>query len=158
MDTALWSGAEKGDAGMWPILLSADGAAARLVPEGAPEVQELHAKDLRINQRLAGGGSLSLVCSESKLTCTGVDRQGQPLRWAWNLVGGKGQKSAVRAVTSKSIDYQFGGTEYRLKVPAGSGRCEQLANGDIRLVGSDSGKLVLVLGPNQRGQVAPAGN
>jgi hypothetical protein len=158
MDTALWSGAEKGDAGMWPILLSADGAAARLVPEGAPEVQELNTKDLRISQRLAGGGSLSLVCSESKLTCTGVDGQGQPLRWAWNLVGGNGQKSAVRTVTSKSIDYQFGGTKYRLKVPTGSVRCEQLADGDILLVASDSGKLVLVLGPNERGQVAPASN
>lgn len=160
MDTALWSASASAPVGMWPILLPADGAASALAPDGAPVVRESNAKDLGIEQPLAGGGTLSVVCQEDQITCAAVNGQGRPLPWAWKLVGGEGQKSSVRAVTDGAVDYHYGATGYHLKVPPGSGHCQLMENGDICLVANPAGKLVLRLDADDRsaapGMASPA--
>ena len=141
VDGARGSGPEK--AGMWPVLLSPDSERTLLLAEGPPVVQELNQKDLSISQALRGGGTLKMVCSESSFTCTGVDGRGKPLRWAWDLVGGARQKSAVQTITSNRVVYQDAGRNYLLELSSGS--CQQLANGVIRLNPNRSGQLRLVL-------------
>ena len=144
MDEALWSGAEK--AGMRPVLLSANGETSPLTPEGPPVVKELNRTDLSIRQPLRGGGTFSIVCGETRVTCTGVDGQGQPLHWAWDMVGGARQKSAVQTVMPNGVAYHYAGMNYQLKLSPDAGSCEQLDNGAIRLSSNRSGKLVLMLG------------
>jgi hypothetical protein len=143
MDGALWSGTEK--TGMWPVLLSSNGEKSPVAPEGPPVVKELNRTDLSITQPIRGGGTFSIVCSETKVTCTSVDGQGKHLRWAWDLVGGAQQKSAVQTVTKKGVAYRFTGINYELRLSPAAGFCEQLGNGTIRLSPNSSGKLVLVL-------------
>jgi hypothetical protein len=108
-------------------------------------VKELNATDLSISQPVYGGGVFSIVCGETKVTFTGMDDRGQPLRWAWNLVGGAQQKAAVQAVTPNGITYHFAGMDYRIKLSPHEGSCEQLGDGSIRLNPSSSGTLVLNL-------------
>ena len=144
MDGARWSGTEK--AGIWPVLLSSDGKNAPLAPDGPPVVVELNPTDLSIRQPLRGGGAFSIVCCETKVTFTGMDEQGKPLHWAWDLVGGARQNSVVQTVTSNSIAYHSAGMNYQLSVPPDTGSCHRLGNGAIRLSPSSSGKLVLLLG------------
>ncbi len=143
MDAALWSGA--GKAGIWPMLLLSDGKTSPLVPDGPPVVQELNKTDLSIKQLLRGGGVFSIVCEENKVICTGVDGQGKPLPWAWDLVGGDQQKNAVHRVTPNSISYQQGGVDYQIRPAPGAGFCQQLDNGAIRIGPDSSGKLTLML-------------
>jgi hypothetical protein len=143
MEGSLWSGPEK--AGLWPVLLSPDGEKSPLMPDGPPVVKELNPTDLSIRQPLGGGGTFSIVCGETNVTFTGVDGQGQPLRWAWDMVGGAKQKSAVQTVTSNSIAYHGTGIDYQLRLAPGAGSCQQLENGAIRLIPDGSGKLVLLL-------------
>jgi len=143
MEGSLWSGPEK--AGLWPVLLSPDGEKSPLTPDGPPVVKELNPTDLSIRQPLGGGGTFSIVCGETNVTFTGVDGQGQPLRWAWDMVGGAKQKSAVQTVTSNSIAYHGTGIDYQLRLAPGAGSCQQLENGAIRLIPDGSGKLVLIL-------------
>jgi hypothetical protein len=142
MDGARWSGTAK--AGMWPVLLATDGTKSPLILEGTPVVKELNAMDLSISQPLRGGGRFSIVCRESNVTFTGVDGQGQPLRWALDLVGGARQKSAVQNVTSNSIKYSYTGVNYQLQLAPDAGSCQQLSNGDLRLSPNSSGKLILI--------------
>ena len=144
MDGALWSGTEK--AGIWPVLLSADGGKSSMLPEGPPVVKELNLTDLSIRQPLRSGGSFSMVCNETNVTFTGVDGQGQPLRWAWELVGGARQKSAVQSITRDSISYHYDGVDYQLRLSPDGGSCEPLASGAVRLNSNRAGNLVLVLG------------
>ena len=108
-------------------------------------VKELNATDLCIRQPVCGGGVFSIVCRETKVTFTGMDDQGQPLRWAWNLVGGAQQKATVRAVTPNGVAYHFTGMDYLLKLSPHEGSCEQLGEGSIRLSPNTSGRLVLIL-------------
>jgi hypothetical protein len=143
MDAALWSGPEK--AGIWPLLLSPNDEATPMTPEGSPVVKELNRTDLSIQQPLRGGGSFSIICRETNVTCAGVDEQGQPLRWAWDMVGGAHQRSVVQSAASNSITYRYSGVRYELKLSPGS--CEQLTNGAIRLAPNSSGKLGLTLSP-----------
>jgi hypothetical protein len=143
MDGALWSGPQK--AGIWPVLLSADGTASPMVPEGVPAVKALNSKELGIRQPLRGGGSFSIVCGETNVTFCGLDEKGQPLHWAWDMVGGDQQKSAVRKVASKGVSYNHCGTDYEILLAPGEGLFQQLENGSIRLCPASSGKLVLVL-------------
>jgi hypothetical protein len=143
MDAALWSGTEK--AGIWPVLLSSDGEKSPLAPDGPPVVQELNPTDLSIRQPLAGGGTFSIVCSETNVTFSGVDGQEQPLRWAWDMVGGARQKSAVQTVTANGIAYHYTGVDYQLRLAPNAAACRQLDNGAIWLIPDDSGKLVLIL-------------
>jgi hypothetical protein len=144
MDGALWSGPEK--AGIWPVLLSPDGAKSPMTPDGPPVVKELNATDLSITQSLRGGGTFSMICREAQVTCTGVNGQGKPLNWAWDLVGGATQKAAVQTVTSNSIAYNFTEMDYQLNLSPDEGTCQQLDTGGIRLKPNSSGKLVLILG------------
>ena len=146
MDGALWSGSGSNAVGMWPVLLSSNGITSPITADGPPVVKELSPTELSIRQSLAGGGTLSFVCGETKITFTGVDGKGQPLPWAWDLVGGAQQASAVQAVTSNSINYRYAGTNYQLRLAPKAGSCRQLSNGDIRLVPDGSGQLVLTLG------------
>jgi hypothetical protein len=141
MDGCLWSGTKQ--AGMWPVLLSPAGEDSPMPLDGPPVVKELNRTDLSIMQPIRGGGTFSIVCLESNVTFTGVDAQGQPLRWAWVLAGGAGQKSAVQSVTPDGVMYHQVGVSYQLKLSPGAGSCRQLDNGDIRLTADSSGKLVL---------------
>lgn len=144
MDWAFWH--KKAEhVGMWPVLLSLDGTITPMAPDGPPEVKELSSKELSIRQSLGGGGTFTIVCSESKLTCVAVNGQGQPLRWAWNLVGGLGQESVVQTVTLQGINYQFKGTDYQLRLLPNSGSCQKSSNGDIQIISNNSGKLVFDL-------------
>jgi hypothetical protein len=147
MDGARWSGKEK--PGIWPILLSPDGEKSPLAPDGPPVVKELNPTDLSITQPLRGGGTFSVVCSEARVTFAGVDGQGHPLRWAWDLVGNAQQKSAVQTVTPNAIAYHYTGTDYQLRLSRDGGSCDQLGNGNIRLSPNSSGNLILLL--NQPG-------
>lgn len=140
---ALWSGTEK--AGMWPVLLSPDGEKSPLTPEGPPVVKELNRTDLGIIQSIRGGGTFTIVCRETKVTCTGVDGRGRPLHWAWDMVGGERQTSAAKTVTSNGVTYLYSGMNYQLRLSPHSGSCQQLENGAIRLSPNSSGKLVLNL-------------
>lgn len=144
MDWASWSrsGGPK-TTGMWPVLLSSDGTASPMVPQGAPEVKELNARELSVRQPLHDGGSFSMICSERKVACNGINRDGRPLRWAWNLAGGAGQKAVVRSVDSDRIHYQFGGMDYELRISSGS--CRQLAGGNIQIDPGTAGKMILIL-------------
>ena len=144
MDGALWSGIEK--AGMWPVLLSTNGNNLSLAPDGSPVVKELTPTDLSIRQPLRGGGTFSIVCGETNVTFTGVDRQEKPLPWAWDMVGGAQQKSAVRMVSSNCVAYNYSGVNYQLRLAPEAGFSEQLSSGAIRLHPASSGKLVLILG------------
>jgi hypothetical protein len=144
MDWVHWSGSRTNRAGMWPVLLSTNGANSAMTLAGPPLVKELNATDLSIQQPLSDGGVFSIVCSETNLTFTGVDRQGQALPWAWNLVGAR-QKSAVQNVTSNRITYSYAGVKYQLQVAPNAGSCQQLSNGEIQLSPNRAGKLVLTL-------------
>jgi hypothetical protein len=146
MDVGLWSSSGTNAAGMWPVLLQSNGTTPPMIPDGPPMVKELSPTDLSIRQSLAGGGTFSIVCGETSITFTGVDGQGRPLRWAWDLVGGAQQTSAVQTVSSNTINYRCAGTDYQLKLAPKAGSCQQLGNGDIRLSPDSSGRLVLVLG------------
>jgi hypothetical protein len=143
MDGACWSGTEQ--AGIWPVLLSAGGDKTPLTPDGPPVVTELNQTDLSIRQPLRDGGTFTIVCSETKVTCTGVDGQGKPLRWAWDLVGGEQQKAAVQTVTSNSVAYHLTGMNYQIRLSPDAGSCQQLENGAIRLNPNQSGKNILIL-------------
>ncbi len=147
MDGARWSGTAK--AGIWPVLLSADGKASPLALDGPPVVSELNATDMSIRQPLRGGGIFSIVCCETKLTFAGINEQGKPLHWAWDLVGGAQQDAVVQTVTTNSIVYHSAGMKYQLRIAPDAGSCHQLGNGAIRLSPNSSGTLVLNLAPTK---------
>ena len=144
MDGALWSGPAK--AGIWPVLLAPDGGTSALTADGPPVVTELNATDLSIRQPLQGGAVLTMVCGEARVTFTGDDGQGQPLRWAWDMVGGSQQALAVVEVTPQNITYHYTGASYQFRLAPETGFCEQLTNGAIRLHPNDAGTLDLILG------------
>jgi hypothetical protein len=75
-----------------------------------------------------------------------MNGQGQPLLWAWDLVGGARQKTAVQSVAADAITYQSAGGSYQLKVAPGAGSCQRLDDESIRLSPNSSGKLVMNLG------------
>ncbi len=141
MDWAVWSKAGEPHAGMWPVLLSSDGTASSVRCEGQPVVKELNKQDLDIEQTLADGAKLSMVCSERKICFAGADANGQPLHWALKLVGGPRQNAIVQSVRPQVIRYRYLETDYQVKVASGS--CEQLANGDLQLNPDRSGKVML---------------
>ena len=148
MDGGMWSGSGTNAVGMWPVLVATNGTTSNLTASGAPVVMETSPTDLNIQQSLGGGGILSMACSESNLTVSGVDAQGQPLHWALNLIGGAQQQATVQTVSSTSVAYQFNGVNYQLQVAPGTGNCVQMGNGDIRITPNSAGKLVLLLDVN----------
>jgi hypothetical protein len=143
VDWAFWSRAGEKRAGMFPVLLSADGATSPMRPGGAPAVKPLNSTDLSIVQPLKGGGSFSLVCAERRVTARGLDAQGRPLRWAWNIVGGDPLKSTVKEVGPACVVYTHAGVEYRLKLRPGSGSCRQRMDGTLELQPNKKGILVM---------------
>jgi hypothetical protein len=145
MDGALWSGSGTNAVGMWPVLLSPDGEPSPMTPEGPLVVKELNQTDLSTQQSLRGGGIFSIVCREADVTCTCVDGQGRPMRWAWELVGGVQQRSAVQTVMPNAVLYHDAGVKYELKLFPGAGSCQQLVNGSIRFISNGAGKLVMIL-------------
>jgi len=145
MDAALWS-SDTQPAGIWPVMLSPDGTPSPMTPDGSPVVKEDSRTDLCIQQALRGGGTFTVICGETKLTFTATNGQGQPLNWAWDLVGGDRQKSAIQTVTANSVVYHDNGSTYQLRLAPDTGFCRQLANGAIRLSSDRLGKLVLILG------------
>jgi hypothetical protein len=147
MDGRLWSGVEK--AGIWPVLFSPDGKTSPMIPDGPPVVRELNKTDLSIRQPLRGGGTFSIICGETNVSFVGVNKQGQPLRWAWDLIGGSQQKSAVQAVALNSVTYHYAGANYQLGLSPGTAFCQPSGNGVIRLSPDRSGKLVLILGSTE---------
>lgn len=145
MDWATWSHLGTGHIGMWPVLLTPDGAASAMKPRGSPTIKELGPTNLSIQQPLEGGGAFSIICSETRVTFSGVDQGGLPLHWAWCLVGGPKQEAVVRIVGTNSITYQYAGTDYQLRLASNSGFCQRLTNGDIRISANLSGKLEIEL-------------
>ncbi len=148
MDWAHWSKSTTEPAGMWPVLLVPGGGSSPMVPLGPPVVTELNATDLSIRQPLAGGATFTAICSETNLTFVGVDGLGQPLLWAWRLVGGDGQRTVVRKVEPDKIKYLYNGIDYRLRIFPGSGTGRELDNGDILLSPNKSGVLTLFFEQN----------
>ena len=144
MDGSLWSGKEQ--AGIRPVVLSAEGGASPMVPDGPPVVKELNQTDLSISQPLTGGGAFVMVCREANVTCTGVDGQGKPLRWAWDMTGGDSQKSVVQKVESNRLTYRANDVNYELRLSPDAGSCQQLPDGTIRMIPNSSAKLVMALG------------
>ena len=87
-----------------------------------------------------------MVCGETHVTFAAMDGQGQPVRWAWNLVGGAKQQTAVTTVTTNHVGYQSAGTDYQLRLAPEGGTCELLSNGTIRLNANHAGEMILILG------------
>ena len=142
MDWALWSKSEgRKRTGLWPVLLSAGDVASPLAPTGPPVVREISSKELSVQQPLADGGLFSITCGESGIRFAGADRNRRPLPWALVLDGGAGQKSVVRNVAARHIDFQFQSVNYQLNLEPGT--CEQMPDGTIRLKPDASAKLAL---------------
>jgi len=144
VEGALW-GTKRQKAGMFPVVLSADGTGSPMEPNGAPVVKELNATDLSIAQPLLGGGSVNIVCSENKITFAALDAQSQPLKWAWDCIGGSKQASAVQNVKAGSVSYLYAGARYDLTIASDSGSCQQMDDGVVRLTPNAAGSLVLLL-------------
>jgi hypothetical protein len=140
---AFWSRTGSARAGMWPVLEGADGAVSPMQPAGVPVVKELNPTDLTIQQHLKNGGLFSIVCDEKHVTFIGLGGQGQPLKWAYQIVGGAQLKSMVKEVRAASVVYSYSGVDYQLKLGSQAGSCRQLEDGSIQLVPNDAGKLIL---------------
>jgi hypothetical protein len=140
MDGGQWSGNGTNGVGMWAVLRS---NASFLMPQGLPAVKESNPTDLNIVQPLGGGGAFAITCTESNVTCVGTNALGQPLNWAWLLVGGSQQTSEVQNVGSNSITYSDNGADYQLNLDAGS--CQQLGNGNLSLVPDTNRRAILDL-------------
>lgn len=145
MDGGQWSGSGTNSVGMWPVLLSSNGTPSPMVTGSQPTVQELDPRDLSIQQPLTNGGNFSIVCCETNITCMGTNTQGQPLPWAWDLIGGTQQSSVVQNVTSNTITYLYQGASYQLQILPGAGSCQQLSDGTLRLQPNATGKLIINL-------------
>ncbi|HSY43876.1 MAG TPA: hypothetical protein VK811_08180 [Candidatus Acidoferrum sp.] len=140
-DWAFWSNSGRQRAGMWPILLRVDGSASPMQPDGQPIIKELNSTDLRIDQPVRGGRSISFVCRESEVQITTLDSAGKSAQWACDLIGGAGLKSVLKQVSASAVTFNHLGEEYQLKAKIGS--CRQLDDGNVRLLPNKSGILVL---------------
>ena len=145
MDASQWSGIGTNSAGMWPVLISSNGATLFMSAAGPPEIKALNPTDLNIQQPLHGGGTFSMTCCEANFTCAGKDGQGNPLPWALDLVGGAQQSAVVQSVTPAAITYNYQGAHYQLRLGPGAGSCQPLGDGTIRLRPNASGTLTLML-------------
>lgn len=145
VDWAFWSDSGKKRAGMFPVLVSADGSTTPMQPAGDPVVKELNSTDLSIVQPLKNGGTFSIVCTEKSLAFSGMEGQGKPLNWAWEIVGDDRFESTVKAVNAEAVVYHHSGVDYQLKLAPEMGSCRQLADGSIQLMSNDTGKLTMKL-------------
>jgi hypothetical protein len=145
VDWAFWSDSGRHRAGMFPVLVSSDGATSPMRPEGVPVVKKLNSSDLSIVQALKGGGTFSIVCAVKAVICSGMDAQGKPLNWAWKIVGGEHLGAIVEKVNTESVVYSHSGVDYRLKLGVREGSCRRFDDGSIQLMPNNAGKLVLEL-------------
>lgn len=143
VDWAVWSHSGTRNAGMWPVLLEADGSTSPLKTEGMPTAKELDSTELSIEQPLTDGGIFSILCSEKTVTFRAMDGQGKPLNWAYDIVGGPALKAIVDHVGTTTVSYSHSGVNYRLKL--GSGSCREPQQGSLQLRPNAAGKLVLKL-------------
>ncbi len=143
VDWGFWSRSGRERAGLYPVALGPDGAAAPLQVAGLPMVKELDAKTLSIEQPLAGGGKFTLVCSEKRVMLAAKGVRGERLPWAAELAGGSRLKSLVKSVAPKQLVYHHSGLEYPLTL--GAGACRQSEDGSIRLSPNEKGTLILEL-------------
>ena len=116
-----------------------------MVAGSQPTIEELDPRNLSIQQPLTNGGNFSIICCETNIICTGTNAQGQSLTWAWDLIGGTQQSSAVQNVTSNTITYLYQGATYQLQIAAGMGSCQQLGDGSLRFLPNAAGKLTINL-------------
>jgi hypothetical protein len=144
VEGALWA-TKREQAGMFPVIIAADGTRSPVQTDGSPVVKELNATDLGINQPVIGGGGFNIVCGENKMTITAVDGHLQPLKWAFECIGGAKQASAVRDVNPGKVDYVCGGATYSLNLAPNSGSCQQMSNGTIRLTPNPAGSLIMLM-------------
>jgi hypothetical protein len=147
VDWARWSDGGRQPAGMFPKLIQPDGTAQPLQPDGAPVVTESKRTALQVEQPLRGGGTCSIQCDETKVVFAAVDAHGQPLPWAWDIVGGDCLKAIVKHVEPGRIACRYQGTDYTVKLGARAGIARQLPDGSLRLLPNAAGKLVLELTP-----------
>src|SRR3569833_1317329 len=132
MDWSRWSEPRSPNIGMWPML-TPGGMESPMIPEGDPVVKSVGLKEPKIRQPLKDGARFVMDCEESKIIFTLVDAKGNPLNWAWKLVGGEKQKALVESVTPLAINYSRDGIKYRLPLLRDSGQCRQMRNGDIQI-------------------------
>ncbi len=143
VDWAFWSNSGKDRAGMWPLLLESGGGSTQMRPEGLPVVKELNSTDLSIEQRIGGGGNLSILCGEQGITFTGTDAHGKPLKWACEIIGGSQFRSVVRGTDASGVRYRHTGIDYRLNLGSAGSSCRQSEDGTVRLIPDQAGKLML---------------
>ncbi|HEY1789706.1 MAG TPA: hypothetical protein VGJ73_16280 [Verrucomicrobiae bacterium] len=147
-DWALWSDHGRQRAGIWPVLLKADGSALPMQPNGKPVVKELNSRDLCLDQPLKSGGNISLVCRENKIEIAAHDPNGKPAQWACDIIGGAGLKSVLRQVGVTAVTFYHLGAEYQLKLETGS--CRRLEDGSVRLSPDKKGTLILTFDTSNR--------
>ncbi|MGC3959761.1 MAG: hypothetical protein QM813_18115 [Verrucomicrobiota bacterium] len=145
VDWAVWSASGTVRAGLWPVMLGSNSTKVSMQPDGLPVVKEMNATDLRIDQPLKGGGNFSIVCREDRVEITGLDRDGKPLSWACQIIGGDRLKSMIKQVNPTSIALSHSGVDYKLKLGAHSGSCQQLEDGNLQLQPNQNGMLTLKL-------------
>lgn len=92
---------------------------------------------------MAGGGTLSLVFRETTVTCTALDDQGQPLRWAWLMAGGDALKAAVSAVNPSRITLRADGADYDFRLAPTGGTFRRMPDATLRILPNPAGKIVL---------------
>jgi hypothetical protein len=143
VDWASWSDSGKNRAGMWPMLLEPDGSTSPMPPDGKPVVKELNSTDLRIEQRLRGGGVLSIVCGEREITVRGTHPNGKPLKWAFEIAGGERFKTNIRGADATGVHYHHAGVDYSLSLGSRKSMAHRSDDGTVRLIPDQAGKLVL---------------
>lgn len=143
VDSAQGSDPAARSTGLWPVLLSPDGTTSPMIPRGPPLVRETSPTEMSIQQALGNIGTFSVTCSEANITCAGVDGQGRPLHWAWDLIGRAQASSALRDITSNTITGHYLGEDYKVHIQAGS--CRALDDGSIHISPDATGTLVLGL-------------
>jgi hypothetical protein len=142
IEGGLWS-TKKQRAGGFPVLTSGDGPGTALECDGNPTVKELNATDLSITQPLNSGGRLTAICRENSVTISAFDGQNHPLAWAFDLVGGAKQKSAVQGVDANAVHYSAG---YSIRTATNAGSFRQLEDGTIRISPNAAGEMTVLLG------------
>jgi hypothetical protein len=129
---------------LWPVRLLTNGETRPLLPQGAPDVRALNRTELGIRQPLADGGTMSILCAESSLTCQVSDDQGRPVPWAWNLTGASASGS-VQAVEPDRIKYRYAGFDYVLRLRHSHDSIRLLGDRTIQIASDVSGKISLLL-------------
>jgi hypothetical protein len=144
LDTALSSRANGEPPGLWPVILTSEQESSLMKTDGQPVVTEPNPTTLKVQQPLRGGGTFTITFSEDAMALAALDAHGKPLPWAANLVMGIQRVPPEINVATNVIYYKYAGTDYQLRLPAGSGLCKQLADGKIRLEPNPAGKLMFV--------------